>query len=625
MSSKTIGSDVGVDQICFLILKVNKATFEADTTRFYTLHLLAAENDAGNESVNDLIVKKGTTIFSDDLHTEYYTWLLDEDSDIIDTIMLTVFDALLQIIEAGIIKLAGDRPEGIQIEKTLSFCDPAFGDLSTNLALQLASKLGQTPLEMAAELARELGKNDLISQATVAGPGFVNLTLSDQCYYRLKDMADKDFYRTNIGEGKKVNVEFISANPTGPLVLVNAWGGYYGDILANVFVSQGYAVSREYFVNDGGQQIGQLGRAVQQAAGRAFSKEISAELYRGPYVDQLAETLVRDFGSKDELLEADPQIVGDKAQHIILTTMIRPTLDRLGIRHETMYSESTLDNQATLDRLCEKAALKEADGALWLDGEKAGLDKDEVLVRSTDNQETYFLKDITYQLTKLEDRDFDRAVTIVGPDHHGQEKRLVAALELLGAHGFVPLWTQTVRLIKDGAEFKMSKRRGNYIVLDDFLDLVPSDTARFFFAMRDTNTHFDLDLNLIQSQNKHNPLFYVMYSYVRAQSILSKAGSEPAFTREKLHSLEPGERGLWRKALELSISIQRTTVTYQVHSILYQVIELARLFHDWYEKHPILQESNDELRWQRLAIVECYHRMMGGIFDLLGITPQEHM
>lgn len=536
--------------------------------------------------------------------------------------MQKLFHEIVEVLEAAVHSLGEVSLAEGQVSKSVSFCDPQFGDLATNIALQLAAPLKSNPRELALSLAAKLEESASITSCKVAGPGFVNIRLSEDYYKRLRSAATESYCESTIGGGKKVNVEFISANPTGPLVLVNAWGGYYGDILASVFASQGYDVAREYYLNDGGNQIAQLGRAVQQAAGKKFTEEEAAELYRGEYVDKLAVEIQTEFGSVHNLQEAQPLEVGDKAKAIILETMIRPTLKRLGIHHDLIYPESTLDNQSTLERIREKGALKETDGALWLDGAKVDLDKDEVLVRSTDGQETYFLKDISYQLTKLEARGFDRAITIVGPDHHGQEKRLVAALDLLGAPGFVPLWTQTVRLIKDGGEFKMSKRKGNYIELNDFLDSVPSDTARFFFAMRDTNTHFDLDLNLVQAQNKHNPLYYVMYSYVRARSILSKASEDSS---SESSAIEDGEKIMWRAMLELALTIHRATENYQVHSILYQVIELARLFHDWYEKHPIMSEDDVHKRTGRITLVSHYEQVMRGTLSLIGITPQERM
>ena len=507
-------------------------------------------------------------------------------------------------------------------QSSISFCEIEFGDFASNLALSQAKQLSKSPREIADAFVAILSENEDILSAEVAGPGFINVRLAKSVWADYANDLSKDFFRRP-STGKKVNVEFVSANPTGPLVLVNAWGGYYGDVLANIYDSQGWAVTREYYLNNGGNQIAQLGRAVQQAAGKAFTEEESAELYRGPYIDTLAAEMIADRGSAQAVCEAEPQEVGDVAQERIFETLIKPTLKRLQIQFDVVTPETTLDNPRTLERLRKAGAIIEEDGATWLSGATAGLEQNEVLVRSYDKQETYFLKDITYQASKLEERGFDRAITIVGPDHHGQEKRLLAALAALGMDGFVPLWTQAVRLIKDGEEFKMSKRRGNYIVLDDFLEKVPSDTARFFFAMRDPSSHFDLDLDVVTAQNKHNPLFYVMYAYVRSQSVLAKAETKAG--RVSAGLLDQVEVNLFRTIIDLDQKIANAISSHQVNSVLHGFIGLASLYHDWYEQHPILKAESDELLAHRLALVTQYATVCRGLFELIGITPLENM
>lgn len=510
------------------------------------------------------------------------------------------------------------------LQDSLSFCDIEFGDYSTNLAMTQAKLFRSSPRSIADRLSEALSRSELFEAVSVAGPGFINLRLQASVWTKLLDGVERTgLFDSGLGRGKRINIEFISANPTGPLVLVNAWGGYYGDILARVYASQGFEVVREYYLNDGGNQIGQLGRAIQQAAGQTFTEEESAVLYRGPYIDQLTRHFEADYEGSTGLLEAAPQAIGERAQSVIFKEMIQPTLQRLGIHHDVVTPETSLDNQITLKRLADIGAVIEKDGATWLSADKTQLPQDEVLVRSTDNQETYFLKDITYQLGKLEDRKFDVAITIVGPDHHGQEQRLMAALHLLGTNGFVPLWTQTVRLLRDGEELKMSKRRGNYILLDEFLDQVPSDTARFFFAMRDTNSHFDLDLDLLTAQAKHNPLYYVMYAYVRAGSVLAKA---EIIDRVDFHPKEISllERSLIRTIVELDEKVSLVTHTQAIHPILHTLIQFASTFHDWYEQNPILSATGD-LRRSRLAVAQRSAETIAACLALIGISPVEKM
>lgn len=509
---------------------------------------------------------------------------------------------------------------------SLEFCDISYGDFASNLAMRQAKSLKMAPREIAERLTPYLQDHPNIDSVEVAGPGFLNIRLGSEVWAQFIKQLDGDFFRTEHGKGTRVNIEFVSANPTGPLVLVNAWNGFYGDVLARLYESQGYEVTREYYLNDGGNQIAQLGRAVQQATGMEFAAEVSEELYRGPYIDELAERMVGVYGSADAVQALSPAELGDQAQKLIFAEYIQPTLKRLGIPFDEVYPESILNNTDTIQRLEVAGAVVHKDGAVWFSGEKAGLDKDEVLVRSTDNQETYFLKDISYQYGKLVERGFDRAITIVGPDHHGQEKRLAAALQLLGVQGFVPLWTQAVRLIKDGEEFKMSKRRGNFILLDEFLNVVPVDTARFFFALRDPNTHFDLDLDLVSAQNKHNPLYYVMYAYVRMGSVLKKAKDDGVLIDEAVSCIPKSDldRALVRQLVELQRLIGRAVHTQQVHSVLHALVDFAGLFHDWYERNPILKASGDE-RAVRLVLIGHVYIAIQGILKLIGVTPQERM
>lgn len=535
---------------------------------------------------------------------------------------LRKYQDILKDLHSSIEVVLGGQAEFAEFAQSVSFCDIRFGDLATNIALQKSKLLKRHPRDLAQQVVDQINKDGRFAISEVAGPGFINIRLHEDSYIGLFQALEAEFYTSQVGNGQRVNVEFISANPTGPLVLVNAWGGFYGDILASCYQSQGYEVQREYYLNDGGNQITQLGRAIQQAAGAKFSVEQAKELYRGEYIDNLAVKLTNEYGNTNSLVQAVPQEVGDRAQALILAEYIKPTLRRLGITHDKVYPETQLDNRVTIERLRQVGAIIEKEGAIWLSGEKAGLDKDEVLVRSTDGQETYFLKDITYQLTKLEDRHFDRAITIVGPDHHGQEQRLLAALRLLGHDGFVPLWTQTVRLIKDGQEFKMSKRRGNYIILDEFLDIVPTDTARFFFALRDTNSHLDLDLDLLATQNKHNPLFYIMYSYVRAGSVLDKVD---AVDEPSVIELGDTQKQILLSFIEIAQLVEQATETQQVHHILHKMIEVARYFHDWYENNPVLNESDNSLRRSRIYFLQKYRIALATLFDLIGIEAQGKM
>jgi arginyl-tRNA synthetase len=514
---------------------------------------------------------------------------------------------------------------GTQLTKgeDVEYCEASFGDFASNIALQLSAEHKKSPRELAELLIPELKANTNIEKAEIAGPGFINITLTPQvwCDYA---QTFSDFGHTALTKPQSIQLEFISANPTGPLVLTNAWQGYYGDILANIYASQGYKVAREYYLNDGGNQITALGKAVQQALGMEFTKEEAEQLYRGEYIHKVAEIITDEYGQSQRVLDAEPQIVGGRAAEIILERYIKPDLERLGVHFDTIFSETTPDTKATLARLEKAGLLKEKDGATWLNGDKVGLDKDEVLVRSYDDGETYFLKDIAYQLNRLEDRKFDKTITIVGPDHHGQAIRLVKTLQVLGHNSFTELSTQTIRLIKDGKEFKMSKRAGNYILLEDFLDEVPSEAARFYFGLRDTNSHMDFDLDVIKERSAKNPVYYAMYAYARACSIRAQAkeaGLEPASQLvSKALSIE--QRELLRQISQIPEILSSITSNQKVHLLLHATTEVARSFHDWYERDKVIGSDDAE---HKLALVLRFCEAYEAIFAIIGVTLLEKM
>ena len=510
------------------------------------------------------------------------------------------------------------------VSHSVSYCDPKFGEFSTNIAFRLSKSEAVSPQEIADKLLPELTKHKDIASAEFLKPGFINITLNPAVWLDYLSNLSDGFAQSNQGKGQKIQLEFISANPTGPLVLTNAWQGYYGDILSNIYSSQGFDVSREYFLNDGGNQVASLGRAIQQALGAEFEQEISENLYRGEYIDKVAQVIADEMGDKARVLEGDPAVIGKKAADIILDTYIKPDLLRLGVNYDTMYSETKPDIQKTLDRL-ESAGLSHTkDGALWLSGSKVGLNQDEVLVRSYDDQPTYFLKDLAYQLERLEERGFDRTITIVGPDHHGQAIRLVNTLKTLGHSGFSEISTQTIRLIKDGKEFKMSKRKGNYILLDEFLDMVPTEAARFYFAMRDTNTHMDFDIDLIKEHSAKNPVYYSLYAFARACSIENKAkeqGLEP-IEQFKNYQLSKEEKNLVVEISKIPLILQEIAVNQKVHQLVHQTFEVAKAFHEYYESERVLTSLNAK---QKLKIIKHFKLAYEAIFAILGVTLLEKM
>ncbi len=509
------------------------------------------------------------------------------------------------------------------IANSISYCDPKFGQFSTNLVFRLSKMESKDPAEVAETIISALKKSKKVSKAEFLAPGFINVSLSNEVWTEYLSTISQDFAHRNVGNGQSIQIEFISANPTGPLVLTNAWQGYYGDILSKIYASQGYKSSTEYYLNDGGNQIVSLGRAIQQSLGVKFEEEISENLYRGEYIDKTAKVISSEMGSDEAVNKSEPSEVGTLAAGLIINTYIRPDLNKLGVKFDSMYSEKLPDIEKTLSRLKENGLIKEKDGAVWLDGIKVGLNQDEVLIRSYDKGQTYFLKDIAYQLERLEERGFDNTITIVGPDHHGQAIRLINTLKALGHDGFSELSTQTIRLIKDGKEFKMSKRKGNYILLNDFLDEVPTEAARFYFAMRDTNTHMDFDIDLVREHSAKNPVYYSLYAYARACSIEDKA-KDAGLKHGSLenYNLTVSEQNLTLQLSKIEGILTEITINHKVHQLIHQAFEVAKAFHEFYEKERVV-DSKDSA--QKLAIIKYFKLAYEAIFSIIGVDLLEKM
>lgn len=522
-----------------------------------------------------------------------------------------------------VVKSTSPNLEESKVESSVDYCDYRFGEFSTNICFALAKELDSNPLEVSKSIVDGLSQSNEIDFVEFRPPGFINVRMKPSVWLDYISAINHNYASSNIGEGQSVQLEFISANPTGPLVLTNAWQGYYGDILANIFESQGYKTQREYYLNDGGNQIVSLGKAVQQSLGMEFDEEVAKELYRGEYINRVAEVIVDSQGENKKVLEADPKEIGQKAAKIILDDYIKPDLARLEVEFDTIYSETKPDIKKTLKRLDDSGLLKEKDGAVWLDGSKVGLNQDEVLVRSYDKEYSYFLKDIAYQLERLEERGFDKTITIVGPDHHGQSIRLVNTLKQLGHEGFNQISTQTIRLVKDGQEFKMSKRKGNYILLDDFLDSVPSEAARFYFGMRDTNTHMDFDIDLVKEHSAKNPVYYSLYAYARACSIEQKAAEEGLKAGANNHyELTDQEKRLFMELSKVGDILSEVTVNYKAHKLLHQIYEIAKSFHEYYESERIVGSKQAS---EKLYLIAKFKLAYEALFAIVGVTLLERM
>ena len=556
--------------------------------------------------------------------------------------------------------------------------NPSFGDYSTNAVLKLAKKENKNPMELAQEIVQKLLMSDInmFAKIEVAPPGFINFTLAPDFLAKqvegILDVKEK-YGASDLGEGKNVQVEFISANPTGPLTLGNGRGGFFGDVLANVLSRAGYSVKREYFVNDAGYQVEVLGHSIL--------KNEKAQ-YKGEYVDKLNKEIVCWYCSKN------PKKVGQKAAKYILKNLIQPTIgERMKIKFDAWVSEKEIRQSGEMEKvlqlLKDRNLTYEQDGATWFCSTKFGDDKDRVLITSVKERRkpsaTYILADIAYHYKKFTEDKFDKVIDIWGADHHGYIARLQAAGKALGAWDEKKLEIiimQLVRLMRDGQEVKMSKRLGTYITLDELLEEIPLDVARFFFLMRAPNTHMDFDLDLAKEQSQKNPVYYVQYAYARISSILAKSQfpvsnfpKNPKSQNSKVKTGEPvsplplpegeikrgwekidtslsvkvggegfsfnhsSELALIKKLIRLPEIIADTAVDYQVHRLPQYALELVRSFHKFYEDCRVLapssvegiDETNKDLTSARLALCEATRIVLSNTLSLMGISAPEKM
>ncbi|MFZ2226172.1 MAG: arginine--tRNA ligase [Candidatus Moraniibacteriota bacterium] len=503
-----------------------------------------------------------------------------------------------------------------EAEIEINYPPEEFGDYSTNLALKVAKKLKKNPREIAVALKSELEKDDLgdkmFSNIEVAGAGFLNFNLSASARgaeVEKINSAGEKYGSGNIGKDKKIHLDFVSANPTGPIHLGNGRGGPLGDALANVLIKNGFSVWREFYVNDFGNQIKVLGHSIL--------KDSEAQ-YKGEYIDELAK--------KNQ--ETDPFAVGQVATKTILDEMIRPAMSSLGIMFDEYFRESSLHKNGEVEKafreLKEKDLLYEKDGALWFRSEKFGDEKDRV-VKKTTGEITYFGGDIAYHLNKLQKRKFDLAVDIWGADHHGDIARVQGAMESLGYHEKVKfLITQNLTVLKNGEEFKMSKRKGQYICLEDLIDEVGRDAVRFIFLAYSANSPMIFDIDLAREKSNKNPVFYVQYAHARMAGILRKTEKEAQNKADFTLLKNEKEIELARHLMRFPDLILEITENYEVHRLTHYAIKLADKFHSFYHASRILDEEKN-LAATRRELVNATKVVLGETLRLIGISAPEQM
>lgn len=545
-------------------------------------------------------------------------------------------NAVKSAIKSGDLPQA-DMPKFI-IEKP---ADKKNGDFSSNIAMAGARAFHQAPRMIAEAIVKNFSLDGgYIDRCEIAGPGFINFYLSDKYYSDvLKDIvASGDSYgRSDYGEGKKILVEFVSANPTGPMHIGNARGGAIGDCLASVLDAAGYDVQREFYVNDAGNQIEKFATSLEvrylQECGKDV--ELPEDAYHGEDITVHARNFFSEVG--DKYADCDSQERRDALVAYALPKNIaglEADLGKYRIKYDKWFRESTLHKdgsvQKVIEALKEKGVTYEQDGALWFKASEFGNDKDIVLIRAN-GIPTYIVPDIAYHYNKLVTRGYDKAIDVLGADHHGYIPRMKAALTALGldADRLDIVIMQMVRLVRNGETIKLSKRSGKAITLNTLLEEIPIDAARFFFNLREPNSHFDFDLELAAKQSSENPVYYVQYAHARICSIIKKAAEEgievvtpSAEALNRLNSDE--ERDLISHLAGLTDEIIGAAKNYDPAKITHYVIDLATLFHKFYNAHRVVSEDK-ELTEARLFLCTAVKNTIKNILVMLKVDVPEAM
>lgn len=522
--------------------------------------------------------------------------------------------------------------------------EKTHGDFSTNIAMAMARVAKASPMDTARILIGRMSfHGTYILRAECVSPGFINFFCRDEWLYRgLRDILQqgKEYGSSDKGKGIRVMVEFVSANPTGPLHIGNARGGALGDLIANVLKKTGYEVTKEFYINDSGSQIEKFAlslsiRYLQEKQG-IQSVDYPKELYQG---EDIMEHVRRYILQESRDLSGDTseergKILAEYALPLNIAH-IRETLERYGITYDVWFSEESLYRSGTvnqvIERLWEQGMTEEYDGALWIKGNVLGVEKDEVLIRGN-HMPTYFAADIAYHWNKFHERGFHQVINLLGADHHGHAGRMRGISQCIGISPdkLKIVIFQLVRLIREGEIVRMSKRTGKAITLEDLLDEVGVDAARFFFNTKSSGSHLDFDLDLAVRQSSENPVYYVQYAHARICSMLAvlrQEGVEPdSWDRDPDFTLlsTEQEKDLIKKLCSYPEEMIKSAETLEPSRLTRYAVDLAALFHSFYTCCRVKGEALNLLR-VRLALVQATRMILQDVLEVLGIQAPEKM
>ncbi|WP_338778911.1 arginine--tRNA ligase [Metabacillus sp. FJAT-52054] len=517
--------------------------------------------------------------------------------------------------------------------------EKAHGDFSTNMAMQLARVAKKAPRMIAEEIVNHFDKEKAsIEKIEIAGPGFINFYMNNAYLTDLVPAildAGEKYGESNIGNGEKLQVEFVSANPTGTLHLGHARGAAVGDSLCNILAKAGYDVSREYYINDAGNQINNLALSIESRYLQALGQDapMPEDGYHGKDIQEIGQKLADEYGDRF-VSEEQAERLGFFREYGLKFEMdkLKKDLNEFRVPFDVWYSETSLYQNGKIDQaleaLREKGHIFEEEGATWFRSTEFGDDKDRVLIKN-DGSYTYLTPDIAYHKDKL-DRGFTKLINIWGADHHGYIPRMKAAIEALG-YGKDTLEVEIIQLVhlyKDGEKMKMSKRTGKAVTMRDLMEEVGLDAVRYFFAMRSADTHMDFDMDLAVSKSNENPVFYAQYAHARICSML-RQGEEKglSYGRENVlgSDLSEKEIDLLKKLGEFPETVADAAQKRIPHKITHYIFDLASTLHSFYNAEKVLDPENDDKSKARLALMKATQHTLKNALTLIGVSAPEKM
>ncbi len=543
----------------------------------------------------------------------------------------TIVGALTALVDDGRLTLPDGVPSQVTVERPRQ---KGHGDYATNVALQLAKKAGTNPRALGELLAEQLRAAEGVAAVDVAGPGFLNITVAAGAQGQVAAdvvAAGAAYGSSDAFAGEKINLEFVSANPTGPLHIGGVRWAAVGDALGRIFTKTGAEVTREYYFNDHG---GQIDRFSGSLLASAHGRPVPEDGYGGAYIDDIAQAVLSKHPGTLDLPDAEAQEVFRAAGVEMMFAEIKESLHQFGVDFDVYFHEDNLHSsgavQKAIDRLTELGNTYEQDGALWLRTEKYGDDKDRVIIRS-DGNGSYFSGDLAYYLDKRS-RGFDRCFIMLGADHHGYVGRMMAMCAAFGDEPHVNLEIligQMVNLLRDGEPLRMSKRAGTVVTIEDLVDAIGVDAARYALARYSTDSQIDLDLDIWAKRTDDNPVFTVQYAHARISSILRNAtdlGLAPESHPELLTHEKEGE--LLRALAELPRVVKAAAELREPHRLARYLEELARTYHRFYDNCRVLprgDEDPNDLHRARLLLVEATRIVLANGLELLGVSAPERM